>query len=170
VDHTTQSLQALSRQDKDMTLLKTRVLISFFMLSLALSCHFTSAIFANSTARATVRQFPDPPAKMSASDERRQVLWASLLKLWPPAKGDLKRKIKIYAESPDLTQICFRCEGDDPSITYIYVLGKNYIFPGATSKYMPLINCITFEQIPKPSATSFVLWSNGHRELTIPTS
>ncbi len=40
VDHTTQSLQALSRQDKDMTLLKTRVLISFVMLSLALVMPF----------------------------------------------------------------------------------------------------------------------------------
>jgi len=149
--------------------MKTWFSAGFFVLSLFLPCHFTSTLFASPTVGASAGQFSDLPAKMSASDERRQILWTSLLNLWPPAKGDLKRKIKIYAESPDLTQICFRCEGDDPSITYIYVLGKKYIFPEATSKYMSLINCITFEQTPKPSATSFVLWSNGHRELTILT-
>lgn len=152
-----------------MTSLKAAPLVSFSLLSLALSCHLTSALFAGPTGQATVRQFSDPPTKSSASDERRRVLWASLLKSWPPAKGDLKKKIVVYAENSDLSQICFRCQGDPSYLTYIYVLGQEGLIPCATSQNVPVINCITFEQNSRPFTNSFVLWSNGKKAETIPT-
>jgi|GEM_PF-2721252 len=152
-----------------MILLKAAPLVSFSLLSLAFSCHLTSALFAGPTGRATVGQFSDPPAKLSASDERRQALWASLLKSWPPAKGDLKKKITVYAENPDQSQICFHCQGDPSYLTYIYVLRQKIIIPCATSQNVPVINCITFEQNTRPFTNSFVLWSNGEKAETIPT-
>lgn len=144
-------------------------LISFSLLSLALSCHLTCALFAGSTGQATIRQFSDPPSKSSASDERRQALWASLLKSWTPAKGDLKKKIVVYAENPDQSQICFRCQGDPSFLTYIYVLRQKNLILCATSQNEPVINCITFERNSRPFTDSFVLWSNGKRAETIPT-
>src|SRR5687767_5479581 len=89
-----------------------------------------------------------------AEAEKRAALW----KAFAEASRD---DVRVYAENPSLTQICYRASGK----TLLFSLASGKVEQIVHAKTVPFVNRITYERIG--NAAAYILWYNGAEMLRV---
>jgi hypothetical protein len=86
--------------------------------------------------------------------EKRGALWKAFAEV---SRDD----VRVYAENPSLTQICYRAGGK----TLLFSLASGKVEQIMHAKMVPFVNRITYERTA--SGAAFVLWYNGAEQLRV---
>ena len=86
---------------------------------------------------------------------------AKRAELWKAFAEVTRDDVRVYAENPSLTQICYRAGGK----TMLFSLKSRAVEQVMHAKQVPFVNRITYETIGNRAA--YVLWYNGAEELRV---
>ena len=86
--------------------------------------------------------------------EKRAALW----KAFAEASRD---DVRVYAENPSLTEICYRTGGK----TMLFSSKRGAVEQVMHAKQVPFVNRITYETIGGRAA--YILWYNGAEQLRV---
>ena len=115
-------------------------------------------LFISATEKKIASTSVDKSGKVQLDEgAKRNALWNALMEACPEAY----RKIEVYAENPDLTQVCFRSK----NVTLIFDINTRKVEVQQFAKGLPPINRITYRE--NNSGGVFILWYDGQQELSI---
>ena len=84
-----------------------------------------------------------------------------LAALWKAFAEVSRDDVRVYAENPSLTQICYRAGGK----TLLFSLASGKVEQIVQEKPTPFVNRITYERIGNGAA--YILWYNGAEMLRV---
>jgi hypothetical protein len=84
--------------------------------------------------------------------------------LWKAFAEASRDDVRVYAENPSLTQICYRAGGK----TLLFSLASGQVEQIVQEKPTPFVNRITYERVG--NAAAYVLWYNGAEQLRVGVS